>query len=225
MVWKITPLFANWVILPSNLLFRYNVLTSSSSVLELGCGISGIIGLALSPQIKSYVMTDQDYVLKLLQQNLAENLLDVASSSKGRKSTSKPKRGSAPNSQAKPNSNISARALDWEADEVTISLTGSEEDESFDAIIACDCIYNEALIDPLVQTCVDACKLRLLDSAQGDKPTVCIVAQQLRSPDVFEGWLKAFFKFFRVWRISDGDLSDGLKSDTGFVVHIGVLRK
>jgi hypothetical protein len=222
-VWKITPLFASWITLPSNLLFRFNVLEPSSSVLELGCGISGIIGLALSPVIKSYIMTDQEYVLRLLQENLSENQQHTSSSSKGRKSTAKSKRGNASSLPAK--SNIAVRTLDWEEDEVTTSLTSSESNQSFDAIIACDCIYNDALINPLVETCVEACRLRISDSSGGtQKPTVCIVAQQLRSPDVFEGWLKAFFKFFRVWRIPDGELIDGLKSDSGFVVHLGILR-
>jgi hypothetical protein len=64
-VWKITPLFASWITLTSNLLFKHGILNSNASVLELGCGISGVIGLALSPQIGSYVLTDQDYVMKV----------------------------------------------------------------------------------------------------------------------------------------------------------------
>jgi hypothetical protein len=170
-------------------------------------------------------MTDQDYVLRLLQQNLSENQQDTSSSSKGRKSTAKFKRGNTSSLPAKSNNNIAARTLDWETDEVTTSLTGSESDESFEAIIACDCIYNDALIDPLVQTCVQVCKLRISDSSGGTrKPTVCIVAQQLRSPDVFEGWLKVFFQFFRVWRVPDGEVIDELKSHSGFVLHLGILR-
>lgn len=190
----------------------------------MGCGISGIIGLALAPQIQSYVLTDQDYVLKLLNQNLSENEQDISLAAKGRKSASKPKRGSAPTGAAKTGSKIVARALDWEIDEVTPSLTGSESERSFDAVIACDCIYNDALIGPFVQTCIDACQLRTLDASYPDRPAICIVAQQLRSDEVFEGWLMAFHKVFRVWRIPDEELIDGLKSDSGFVVHIGILR-
>jgi hypothetical protein len=220
-VWKITPLFASWATSPSNLLFRCNVLDSSSIVLELGCGISGIIGLSLAPLIKSYVLTDQDYVLKLLNQNLSDNEQDISLSTKSRKCVTKPKRGRASTNPRKPTSNIVARALDWEVDEVTCSLTDSDSDQSFDVVIACDCIYNDALIKPLVQTCIDASKLRMSDTSYGsDKPTVCIVAQQLRSPEVFEGWLIAFRKAFRVWRIPDEEF----KSDSGFVIHIGILR-
>jgi hypothetical protein len=194
-------------------------------VLELGCGISGIIGLSLAPLINSYILTDQEYILKLLNQNLAENQQDTPSSSKSRKSSAKSKRGSAPATQHKKSTNITGKSLDWETDEVTPSLTGSESKRSFDAVIACDCIYNEALIDPLVQTCIDVCKLRKPeDHGEEIKPTVCIVAQQLRSAEVFEAWLKAFYKAFRVWRVPDEELIDGLKSDSGFVIHAGILR-
>lgn len=160
-------------------------------------------------------------MLKLLNQNLAENQNDSSTTTKGRKSTAKPKRGSAPATQHQRESKILARPLDWETDEVTASLTGSAS-KSFDAVIACDCIYNDALVDPLVQTCVDVCRLR--ESDEEGRPTICIVAQQLRSAEVFEGWLKAFYKAFRVWRVPDEGLIDGLKSDSGFVTHVGILR-
>jgi hypothetical protein len=193
-------------------------------VIELGCGISGIIGLALAPRIQSYVLTDQDYVMKLLNENLRENQQNM-SSGKGRKSTPKPKRGSVSAPAPKAESNITARPLDWETDEVTASLTGSTSSHDFDAVIACDCIYNDALIEPLVQTCVNVCKMRPSDTAEDrQKPTVCIVAQQLRSAEVFEAWLKAFSKAFHVWRVPDESLIDGLKSDSGFVIHIGILK-
>ncbi|TVY43798.1 Diaminohydroxyphosphoribosylamino-pyrimidine deaminase [Lachnellula occidentalis] len=222
-VWKITPLFASWITTSTNPFVKHGILDSNSAVLELGCGISGIIGLTLGPYVASYVLTDQDYVMKLLNQNLAGNCQDTSTSaSKGRKSNAKPKRGSTSVNVAQNASKITARHLDWETDEVTASLLGSG---SFDAVIACDCIYNDALIQPLVQTCIDACQLKLSDTAnQKECPTVCIVAQQLRSAEVFEAWLKAFSKAFRVWRLPDEELIHGLKADSGFVVHMGILR-
>ena len=226
MVWKITPLFAQWIASSQNILHRHGALHPAATVLELGCGISGIIGLALGSHIQSYVLTDQDYVMKLLNQNLVENRQSSVSSSNSsrRKNIAKPKRGSAPANVAQNASNITASVLDWEVDQVTASLTSIEGKDSFDVVIACDCIYNDALIEPLVQTCRDACSLRRIESGETSIPTLCVVAQQLRSPDVFEGWLKEFFKSFKVWRVPDNELIDGMKSDTGFVVHIGVLR-
>lgn len=222
-VWKITPLFASWIASPSNILFKHGILDTTSVALELGCGISGIIGLTLGPLIQTYVLTDQEYVMKFLGQNIAENQSGGRSSViKSRKSSSKPKKGSASSGSGIDVSNICAKPLDWETDQITSSLTGSETHASFDIVIACDCIYNDALIKPLVDTCRDACQLRPADGI--NNPTLCIVAQQLRSAEVFEGWLKEFHKVFKVWRMSDENLTDGLKSDSGFVIHIGILR-
>ncbi|KAF3360118.1 Phosphoenolpyruvate carboxykinase [ATP] [Verticillium dahliae VDG1] len=96
---------------------------------------------------------------------------------------------------------------------------------SFDLVVACDCIYNDALVEPLVQTSVDACLLRRRDEgATAREPTLCIVAQQLRSPEVFEAWLKAFHRRFRVWRVPDQVVGEGLAVGSGFVVHVGILR-
>lgn len=224
-VWKITPLFASWITSSTNLFFKQDVLNSDSNVLELGCGISGIIGLALGPQVKSYVLTDQEYVMKLLNQNLLGNQQDTfKTTSRGRKSSSKPKRGSTPIVSAQHANNIAFKALDWETDEVTSSLTGSGSKRSFDAVIACDCVYNDALINPLVQACVDVCKLRSPGNPEDGNSTVCIMAQQLRSDEVFEAWLKAFHRAFRVWRVPDAELVEDLRSNSGFVVHVGILR-
>ncbi|KAH8774820.1 hypothetical protein BGZ57DRAFT_893223 [Hyaloscypha finlandica] len=222
-VWKITPLFASWITHPSNLLFKHGILNTTSTILELGCGISGIIGLTLGPLIKLYILTDQEYVMKYLNRNLGENQADSSSSaSKSRKSTSKTKKDVMRPTSTHAVSNIIAKPLDWETDQITSSLTGSETKIGFDAVIACDCIYNDALIKPLVDTCRDACQLRLAGGK--DTPTVCIVAQQLRSAEVFEDWLKEFHKAFRVWRVPDQVLAGGLGSDSGFVIHIGLLR-
>lgn len=193
-------------------------------MLELGCGVSGIIGLALGPLVRQYTLTDQEYVMKLLNQNLLENMPSTSvSASKGRKSKPRPQKGLA---TGKLSGNITTRPLDWETDEVSFIVAGQEDGKrSFDAIMACDCIYNDALIPPLVQTCADACQLRKSQVKDSEsKPTLCIIAQQLRSPEVFENWLKAFHKVFKVWRLPDTYLPKELASNSGFVIHVGVLR-
>jgi len=213
-VWKITPLFADWICGDANILVQCGVLPPTSHVLELGCGISGIISLVLAPKVLQYIATDQEYVLKHLRQNIADNLEQVQPTAKSRRRKAE--------STSHPLSNIIVRDLDWETDNLDnfyhdIGLQG--EEESIDLIISCDCIYNEALVDPLVNACKDICRL-----APASKPTGCVVAQQLRSPDVFEAWLIAFHKHFHVWQIPDEFLDDGLKENSGFIVHIGVLR-
>lgn len=222
-VWKITPLFAEWIASENNILFRTAVLDRNSEILELGCGTSGIVAIMLAPKIGRYIATDQDYVHKLLKSNVEGNALKPKASGKVKRS-----RKACVNSGSGPSgTNIEIIALDWEASSVSnlLSLIGPRLDDTphtLDAVIACDCIYHEALIDPLVQTCAELCQLAR--SASSSKLTVCIIAQQLRSDSVFEAWLLAFHKLFRVWRVPDELLIEGLKHGSGFVVHIGVLR-
>ncbi|CAG8982247.1 hypothetical protein HYALB_00004481 [Hymenoscyphus albidus] len=224
-VWKITPLLASWISSPANILFQQQILNKESAILELGCGMSAIIGLALGPRVASYVLTDQQYVAKLISQNLEANRLSTTSSDKSGNNHTKNKKASSSAKKTAQTSNVVFRPLDWETDEVTASLTGSEHQRSFEVILACDCIYNDALIKPLVQTCIDACKLRDLDTSKvGTNLTVVVVAQQLRSDEVFESWLREFMQAFRVWRMPDEKLIEGLKTDSGFGIHIGVLR-
>jgi hypothetical protein len=108
---------------------------------------------------------------------------------------------------------IRTESLDWETDDVSQS-------PAVDLVIACDCIYNESLIEPLNSTCAALCRLR----AEGESPTLCLIAQQLRSPDVFEAWLKSFQEKFVVWQVPDGLLGEGLREGSGFVVHVGIVR-
>ncbi|OBT94918.2 hypothetical protein VE01_07504 [Pseudogymnoascus verrucosus] len=273
-LWKITPLVATWLSSPTNPFTTHSVFTPSSTVLELGSGISGVIALALSPSVSSYTLTDQSYVLKLLRQNISSNLPSLTrkskpsnnSNSSKSKAKAKSKRGATQAAATEGgeggeggegDSNIQIKTLDWETDEVAGLLPGGG---SFDAVIACDCIYNDALIEPLVQACVDACRLRererkahrdsddttttASNSANNSNAqtnsgggggeaaelgnvegkTVCIIAQQLRSDQVFEGWLTAFKESFRVWRVPDEVAGVGLRGGEGFVVHVGVLR-
>lgn len=118
-------------------------------------------------------------------------------------------------------------ALDWETDTVESlpALLAPEKDSKkpkVDVVLACDCIYNDSLIRPFTRTCEDLC--RLAGATSTSNPTICIIAQQLRSSDVFEAWLSAFMRSFRVWRVPYNLLSDGLKENSGYVVHVGILR-
>ena len=132
------------------------------------------------------------------------------------------------NASAWARSKIGVLALDWEQSLVsslpaTMGTDSADVSQAIDAVVACDCIYNESLINPFVRTCADICQL--VNSSSAEKPTLCVIAQQLRSDMIFEAWLKAFHKVFKVWRIPDDLLIDGLKEGSGFVVHVGILRK
>jgi predicted nicotinamide N-methyase len=214
----VTPLLAQWFVSPTNILFASGILHRDAHVLELGCGISGLLSLALAPLVKSYIATDKGYITqsKALKQNIMEN---SSVSQPARKSqTTRPPRGQKPSSSQ----NIIVRALDWESDSVShlyheIDL---ESPQQIDLLVACDCIYNESLVTPFVETCEDICRL-----SPPDSPTVCLVAQQIRSPDVFQLWLAAFHERFRTWRVPGDLIGDAMSDGSGFAVHIGILRK
>jgi predicted nicotinamide N-methyase len=243
-LWKITPLFAEWVTNPSNPLWANALLSQTSTVVELGTGISALVALVLAPSVHHYIGTDQEYVRKLFRTNLEANASASVSSSNNSKAKAKSK--GSKSSKSKPTSspaksidNISFTTLDWETDQAaslkecmdpgdTHGQDGEEgdEDKGFDLLISCDCIYNEALVAPFVRTCAEICRLRPAYVAGSEeqisrrKPTVCIIAQQQRSPDVFETWLRETMREFRVWRLSDDVLGEGLKSGSGYLVHL-----
>ena len=223
-VWKISPAFATWMTSDENPLFKHSILTHQSVILELGSGIAGLVALATAPRVKKYVVTDQEYVMKSLRRNIKANSpIDTSKASK---------------KSSVAHQDIMPLVLDWENSDVS-DLPGlipelcstSTFIGGLDAVVACDCIYNEALIIPFVQTCAGLCQLRSssppspMEGKEFLSPTVCIVAQQLRSNVVFEEWLRVFAQKFRVWRLTDDLLSANLKEGSGFVVHLGVLRE
>jgi hypothetical protein len=212
-VWKVTPLFATWISSPTNFLFASSLLTPSSTVLELGAGVSGIVALCLGPKVARYTATDQDYVLKLLRQNIAENLDTVLPAKRKSGKGSKKQQSQLKTEGGSNGDRITTLQLDWETD-------ATSQLNPVDMIIACDCVYNETLIEPLNSTCAAICRLK----DEKEEPTLCLIAQQLRSPEVFETWLKSFHRDFHVWQVPDAMLGEGLREGSGFVVHIGVVR-
>lgn len=224
-LWKITPLFASYISSPSGPILPLLSSEDSPSVLELGCGISPLTGLSLAPHVAHYILSDQPYVQRLVSLNIAENPPNPPPRRTKGKAADRRHQDSGSSSK------VVFTPLDWETDSVTPSLSPTGH---FDLVIACDCVYNDALVRPLVQTCADACRLkdelasRRCEEGEGQRegttPCVCIVAQQLRSDDVFELWITEFHRLFRVWRFPDLLLPEGLRPDDGFVIHAGVLR-
>ena len=191
---------ARWLASSKTLLWGAGILHQKATVLELGCGIAGIIGLSLYRLVDTYVLTDQEYVLKRLQANVNANMgigVRGSSQSAGR---------------------LCVASLDWEKDKVSNVRTAINNDASIDLVIACDCIYNDFLVQPFVETCRDICKL------SRTKRTLLLVAQQLRSDDVLAQWLTASLQHFDVWRVPNEHLSDELVSGTGFALHLLLLK-
>jgi hypothetical protein len=156
-------------------------------------------------------------VLKLLRQNIAENLGTVIPVKKNSGRGSKKHQGHSKSGGGGGGGGgidrITTLELDWETD-ATFHLN------PVDMIVACDCVYNEALVEPLNATCAALCRLK----EGSGSPTLCLIAQQLRSPEVFETWLKSFHRSFHVWQVPDSMLGEGLKEGSGFVVHVGIVR-
>jgi hypothetical protein len=219
-------------------------------VAELGCGISALVALALAPSVQHYLATDQEYVRRVFRTNLDANASvtstgSVSGKQKGSKtrgSSRSTSKGEQPSKAA--TNNITFTTLDWELDQpellkecIESGSGGHEEgaegeDRGFDLLLSCDCIYNEALVAPFVRTCAEICRLRPSYEPSGEEtsqsglqPTVCIVAQQQRAPEVFETWLRETLREFRVWRLSDEVLGDGLKGGTGYLVHLLLARE
>lgn len=181
--------------------------------------------------------------MKLLRQNLEANqgILENRSTGAGQ-SRLKAKKGANKASQPKSAhdyANIQVLPLDWESSDLShlpslLGQSGSSQSIGVDVLLACDCIYNDALIDPFVRTCTDICSIRRKSLATepesnesanlSHKDTVCIIAQQLRSAEVLEDWLKRFMRDFQIWRVPDGML-EGLGEGSGFVVHVGILKR
>ncbi|KXT07656.1 hypothetical protein AC578_10226 [Pseudocercospora eumusae] len=212
-VWQSTCRFAEWLASPDNVLWKSGLLNADTTTLELGCGIAALVPALLNGKVRRVVSTDQAYVLKTFKENLVTNGI-TNQSSKGKPGQKHPS----------PSSQIDVFSLDWEKDDVRSVLRENWLDSGVHVLLACDCIYNYALIEPFVQACKDVCSLRT-SKDQSLPPTVVVIVQQLRQPEVFEQWLTIFHRSFRTWRIPDGLLSSGLKDDSGFAVHVGLLRQ
>ena len=211
-LWKITPLLATWLASTPSLLAH--VLHKDAVVVELGCGLTGLLGLVLSRMVQCYVLTDLDYVLKHLRENLVANTTASQTNKKDmrrRSGTKTVTRGNV----------LKTLTLDWENDSARRLEAVLPEGRSIDLVILCDCVYNEYLVSPLVQTCTDLCQLR----STPEKETVVLIAQQLRSNIVMEEFLESLMKKLEVWRVPDEEISKDLGPGSGYTVHLAMLKE
>ncbi|KAA8893821.1 hypothetical protein FN846DRAFT_820291 [Sphaerosporella brunnea] len=206
MLWSITPHLARYLTAPKCPL----PLTASSRVLELGCGVSAVLASTLGTMVGAYVQSDIPAITRLAAQNLAENL--PPPQKKGKK-------------LLRPQGIVETIPLNWETDDVATQPVLKALRGPLDLVIASDCVYNEALVQPLVDTLVSAC---LLGREEGDRETqektMVLIAQELRSPDVLEFFLDKLMERFVVWRVPDELLSQELKEGNGYVLHVGVVK-
>ncbi|KAG9770814.1 hypothetical protein KCU88_g6520, partial [Aureobasidium melanogenum] len=212
-LWKITPLLASWLASLPPLLRDLGALHSESTVVELGCGVAGLLGLVLSRVVGCYVLTDQEYVMKYLKENI---LMNTAA----RKSVTRTSNRKGNAQRYQPRDNLSLVPLDWETTDVGILTSTIGPQGSIDLLVLCDCVYNDFLVSPLVQTCIDICRL----GTTADKNTIVLIAQQLRADSICELFLATLMKHFDVWRVQDAKISAELRSGSGYVVHLATLK-
>ncbi|KAM0718855.1 hypothetical protein Q7P37_005927 [Cladosporium fusiforme] len=208
-IWATSVRFAQWLSSSDNVLLKHDVLGATANVLELGSGISGLVGCVIAPHVQRVLLTDQQYTLKLLKENVSANI--NTHTGKGNKQGRKAAR--AKDSATNDNNNIAVESLDWETDAILPFLNANAFPAGVDVVLACDCIYNYALIEPFTQACADICRARQHASESAGtslQPTVCVVAQHLRQPDVFEEWAEVFMRAFHIWRVPSELLGEAL---------------
>lgn len=209
-LWKISPIIAEWLADSTGVLWSTRILHAGANVVELGCGVTGLIGLVLAKSVGLYVSTDQRSVLKLLQENVDANA-PALPRSKTRTSKKTPhNRGS--------ERNIKILELNWETDHVDVLDQVLDTQEPIDLVIVCDCVFNDFLLDPLTDMCES-----IASRTQG-APPVFLFAQQLRSDQVFSAFLELLNRKFRIWRLTDSVLPSALQEGSGYVVHLAILR-
>lgn len=220
-LWKVTPLLAAWLASFPSILSDLHTLHSGSVVVELGCGLTGLIGQVLCQSVQRYILTDQPSIVRHLKATLGMLNGPLPEKTKGTKSKKK--------STPEKHDVLEVMALDWEKDDATNLKAGLSGNAQIDLLLLCDCVYNEYLVKPLVQTCVDACRLghghRDVDMDVDGSPTVVLVAQQLRSNAILELFLETLIEEFYVWRVPEDRIPADLGANSGYAVHLAVLKE
>jgi len=158
---------------------------SASHILELGAG-TGLLGILLSPLVAHYTITDIAPIIPLIKKNLSLNGLLAPSTSS---SASSPR--------------ISIEEFDWvqlhstpppSRTRLFSFLTQSQS--PIDLVLCVDCLYNTALVDPLVSTLAHLA-------------APVLVVAELRDEDVLRAFLESWINIpgWEVWRVG-GDLLD-----------------
>ncbi|KAK9894170.1 hypothetical protein P389DRAFT_104082 [Cystobasidium minutum MCA 4210] len=139
-------------------------LLSNARILELGAG-TGVLSTLLAPCVASWTATDIAELLPLIQKNHRHNSSRLASAS------------------------VDVRELDWTWTAQQFQKNAKEiAAQHYDVLLAVDCLYNEALVQPFMNT------LNQIRS------TYVVVVSELRSVDVMQLFLERWLAS-GPWRI------------------------
>lgn len=212
-LWRTSPLVAEWLADKSNSLWSNGLLHTGATIVELGCGIAGLVGCVLARHVSCYVLTDQEYLMKILKENVQANaILPAHLKVKGRNIMGP---ASVPTTSV---SSVKTLALNWEDVDVSALDEVLFHEQAIDMVIACDCIFNDYLLEPFVDVCE-----KISERNVASKPII-LIAQQLRSDEVFSTFMGLLNHRFNIWRLSDLCLPSTLQSGSGFAIHIAILR-
>ncbi|WVQ75342.1 hypothetical protein IAR50_004961 [Cryptococcus sp. DSM 104548] len=175
---------------------------SSANVLELGCG-TGLLPILLSQLCGQYIASDRHENLKLVQRNLQSNGIPVSSSS------STPAVSENLGVKNKSSNDVKKEVVLEEVDWVEVSRSQGryrslDDTREYDLILAVDCIYNEHLIQPLIDTFAQYCQ-------PGGRTMVWVVVE-LRSADVIGIFLNTWIDDpsgpWTIVRLGEEDMGD-----------------
>ncbi|PPQ63386.1 hypothetical protein CVT24_005651 [Panaeolus cyanescens] len=146
-------------------------LLKQANVVELGAG-TGLLSVALSPLVKTYLASDIEPIIPLIKKNLVLNF-----------------EGWPTLPQQKPGANVAAEALDW----ITLTSTSlplrtrlyDPQVNPVDLLLAVDCLYHPSLIPPFVET---------IDYLTTPDRTATLVVSELRSEDVLREFLESWMQ-------------------------------
>lgn len=194
--WRASQALVDWILIQGSLFHKFFV-GRKLKVVELGTGVGGVCALILGPLVKEYICTDQKHILKLLKENIINNVESFNS-------------GTIECDGA--GSKIEVVEFDWEEIEYGLASYHEVTDSKPDLIIACDTIYNEYLI-PYFLDAVDA----FLTEDNG-----ALIGIQLRDDYTLEKFVSQTIERFDLYVIPDEFLSENLKM--GFVVYYIVKK-
>ncbi|CAN6596804.1 hypothetical protein TRVA0_001S03356 [Trichomonascus vanleenenianus] len=206
-VWKVTPLFAEWLVTSK----AKSLISSETTVVELGCGIAGVNASILAPLVKRYLATDQEHILKLCKYNIEQNIVQTQ-----KKNTVKSRRKKKEEPEHESPVEWHTIEYDWEYASQQIGQLNPyiHSVGSNGLIIACDTIYN----DYLIPFFVDALWKVAETMADGEEEPSILIAQQLRAEEVLTSVLTALVeKGFQLFNVPSTLLSKELIE--GYTVH------